>query len=453
MWYLPHHGVYNHKKPEKVRVVFDCSATYAGLSLNDCLLPGPDLTNSLVGVLSRFREHQVAFMADIESMFFQVRVPATHYDYLRFLWWPGGNLDGELKEYHMKVHLFGAISSPSICNFALRQIAIDHEAELDNTQYTLKSMPTVQSTCELVHHLSAACSSGGFRLTKFASNSVSVLNSIPKEDHSKELRCRDIDYDKLPIEHALCIQWSVENDTFNFSVMLPNKPLTRRGVLSTVSALYDPLGLVAPFILPAKKILQDLCKETSLDWDDVISEVYQNRFLKWLNDIPKLQHVSLKRCFKPETCKKVTSSQIHIFADASTIGYGAVAYLCQSDGEAIYSSFLIGKARLAPSKATTIPRLELTAATVAVHLGHMMQKELDIPILNTYYHTDSTTVLYYISSEHRRFPVFVTNRVQQIRDCTDPQQWRYVDTSILPQKSHITTLVIRDVHQQLGGIM
>ena len=74
VWYIPHHGIY-HAKKQKIRVVFDCSAKYEGISLNDMLLPGPDLTNSLVGVLMRFRQDHVAFMADIETMFHQVRVP------------------------------------------------------------------------------------------------------------------------------------------------------------------------------------------------------------------------------------------------------------------------------------------------------------------------------------------------------------------------------------------
>ena len=54
-WYIPHHGVYHPKKPDKIRIVFDCSAEFKGESLNDHLLKGPDLTNTLIGVLSRFR--------------------------------------------------------------------------------------------------------------------------------------------------------------------------------------------------------------------------------------------------------------------------------------------------------------------------------------------------------------------------------------------------------------
>lgn len=127
VWYIPHHGIYHPRKPQKIRVVFDCSAKHQGTSLNDQLMQGPDLTNSLVGVLTRFRQDRMAFMADIEAMFHQVRVPDEQCDFLRFLWWPDGNLEAVIQEYQMTVHLFGAASSSSCCNFALKQTAEDTE--------------------------------------------------------------------------------------------------------------------------------------------------------------------------------------------------------------------------------------------------------------------------------------------------------------------------------------
>lgn len=112
IWYIPHHGDY-HPKKHKLRVVFDCGASYQGKSLNARFLQGPDLTNSLVGVLTRFRQRSIVFMTDIEAMFDQVKVLEDDTDLLRFLWWPDGNLNNELEDYKMVVHIFGATSSPS----------------------------------------------------------------------------------------------------------------------------------------------------------------------------------------------------------------------------------------------------------------------------------------------------------------------------------------------------
>ena len=90
-------------------------------------MQGPDLTNGLLGVLLRFREKPIAIMADIESMFSQVRVPEHQQNYQRFLWRPNGDLHKVIKEYKMCKHTFGTISSPSCSNFALRKTTAEGE--------------------------------------------------------------------------------------------------------------------------------------------------------------------------------------------------------------------------------------------------------------------------------------------------------------------------------------
>ena len=122
VWYVPHFGVRHHKKPEKLRVVFDCSAQFSGQCLNDHLLSGPDQLNSLIGVLHRFRQGQVAVMGDIQRMFHSFFVRPTDRDYLRFLWFRDREMT-EVVQYRMCVHLFGARSSPGVATFGLRMAA------------------------------------------------------------------------------------------------------------------------------------------------------------------------------------------------------------------------------------------------------------------------------------------------------------------------------------------
>ena len=126
VWYLPHHAVVNPNK-EKPRIVFDCAAQHHGVSLNSKVLQGPDFTNKLVGVLTRFRLHQVALMADVEAMFHQVRVKTDDQDALRFLWWPQGKRSEAPQAYRMTVHLFGGTWSPSCCTYAMHRTVQDHE--------------------------------------------------------------------------------------------------------------------------------------------------------------------------------------------------------------------------------------------------------------------------------------------------------------------------------------
>ena len=129
VWYIPHHGVYHPKKPNKIHVVFDCAAEYKSESLNKHLLQGPDLTNNLTGVLCRFRQEPIAFMCDIEAMFHQVKVSEEFRGLLCFFWWEDGDLTKEPKEYRMTVHLFGTTSSPGCANFTLKSTANDFEEE------------------------------------------------------------------------------------------------------------------------------------------------------------------------------------------------------------------------------------------------------------------------------------------------------------------------------------
>ena len=117
VWRIPHHGVLEPRK-NKLRVVFDLTAKCEGVALNDQLLQGPDMANSLVGVLARFRKEDVALMADIEAMFYRVLIPKSQRSFCRFFWWKDGDLDGKLEEYEMCAHVCGAVSSGAYTHYA-----------------------------------------------------------------------------------------------------------------------------------------------------------------------------------------------------------------------------------------------------------------------------------------------------------------------------------------------
>lgn len=199
------------------RVVFDCSAKHKGESLNAHLLQGPDLTNKLLGVHCRFRKEQVAFMCDIEQMFFQFKVNPEHRDYLRFLWWENGNLSEPPVDFRMSVHLFGAASSPGCANFGLKRIADDHEAEFgtDVANFVrrdfyvddgVKSVPTIEEAVHIIENTKEMLRSGGLRLHKFLSSSKNVLQHIPLADRAQGLKDIDVLQDQLPVERVLGVQ-------------------------------------------------------------------------------------------------------------------------------------------------------------------------------------------------------------------------------------------------------
>ena len=125
VWYLPHLDVYHPKKPDQVRVVFDCRALYNSQSLNKNVLQGPDQLNSLIGVLTSFSKEDVALTCDMKQMFHSFHITTSHRDFLHFLWFENNDLDGAISEFRMNVHLFGAVSSPAATIVFTRQQKLD----------------------------------------------------------------------------------------------------------------------------------------------------------------------------------------------------------------------------------------------------------------------------------------------------------------------------------------
>ncbi len=213
------------------------------------------------------------------------------------------------------------------------------------------------------------------------------------------------------------------------SSKLPSRPLTRRGILSVISSIYDPLGFLSPVILRAKIILQDLCRER-IGWDSIIPVVYAQQWTSWLEELHELEKFEVRRCLKPERFGEVTSAQMHHFSDASERGYGIVSYLfLKNDQQLVHSFLLMSKARVTPIKCITIPRLEHTAATLASRMDKLWKEELKMQFEDSVYWTDSTSVLKYIRNETSRFKCFVANRVAEIRKASEITQWRYVNSS------------------------
>lgn len=131
----------------------------------------------------------------------------------------------------------------------------------------LKSVASEQEAILIIKDLTDVCLTGGFQFTKSVSNKRAVLQTVPEEYRAHGIKFMYLDKDQLPMERALGLWWCVESDTFKFKMTIKDHPCTRRGVLSTVSSVYDPLGFLAPFTLTAKVLLQELCR-TRCGWDD-----------------------------------------------------------------------------------------------------------------------------------------------------------------------------------------
>ena len=447
-WYLPHFGVYHPRKPGKIRVVFDSAAETDGVSLNKLLLSGPDLTNSLLGVLLRFRRGPVALMTDIEQMFHSFIVSEDHRDFLRFFWYKDNSPDQEVIEYRMKVHLFGNTSSPAIATCGLRKTALDGEQEYgtDAREFVekdfyvddgLKSMSNSEEAIDLLRRTKAMLAAANLRLHKIASNDPKVTQAFAAEDQASDLRDLDLHGDAVPVQRSLGVFWDLQTDNFTFRVTDEVKPFTRRGVLSVTNSLYDPLGIAAPVVIKAKMLLRamtaSLKRHPLDDWDKPLPEQYRSAWEAWRKSLSDLTEVKVPRAYASVSLSEASRLEIHTFCDASVEAIAAVSYIkvFQKDAQ-VHVSFVFGKAKLAPPHATTIPRLELCAAVLGIEITEVVIEELAVQPHSVMYYTDSKVTLGYILNETRRFYVYVGNRVQRIRKSSSPDQWRYVATDLNP---------------------
>lgn len=452
-WYLPHHAVINPNKPGKVRTVFDAAATVKGQSLNKKLCTGPDLLNNLVGILIRFRIGSVAIAADIEAMYHQVRLKDDDTDAVRFLW--KESIDGPLKHLKMLVHIFGATDSPCCASYALRRTVDDNESKFSkevvdaarNSFYMddlMKSTNNEESGYVLATELRQLMKLGGFNLVKFISNSNKLMKRLPKEILARPVDSIFIENSEEGkiIERVLGVKWNLSDDTFTFTSSPSKVHVTKRGILSVASSIFDPLGFIAPFVVRAKIILQELWR-IKVGWDDEVPENIKNQWIEWLDELKHLPEVSVARQYGPEG-----QYQLHIFCDASELAFAAVAYLRILNNNDVTCSLLMSKSRLAPLKVITLPRLELQAAVLAVRLKIFIMKEINLKIEYCRLWTDSTIVLQYLNQSSKRFKTFVANRIAEILDYSTVEEWSHVPGSLNPADWSTRGMKIRELMEK-----
>nr|XP_055053759.1 uncharacterized protein LOC129438884 [Misgurnus anguillicaudatus] len=459
-WYLPMFGVYHPKKPGQIRVVFDSSAQHQGVSLNDVLLTGPNVNNSLLGVLLRFRKERVAVMADIQQMFHSFVVAKEHRNFLRFLWYDNNDLDNKVMEYQMRVHVFGNSPSPAVAIHGLRMAALAGEKDygsearhfVERNFYVddgLISLSTEEEAIKLLKTTQEMLAVSILHLHKIASNKVEVMKAFPAEDLAKELRNLDLKTGLPPVQRSLGVSWDMSEDVFIFQVADQVRPYSRRGVLSMINSLFDPLGFAAPVIIQGRLLLRALTTE-SCDWDAPLPDEKFKEWKVWRDSLKELEHVKVPRTYATISLCQAQRKEMCVFCDASTNAIAAVAYsrVINTSGN-VEVGFMFGKAKLAPRPEISVPRLELCAAVLAVEIAETIEDEIDTKLDAVTFYSDSKVVLGYICNESRKFYVYVNNRVQRIRKSTCPDQWKYVPTDQNPADQATRSVLAADLPQSM----
>ena len=434
---IPTHPVY---KPDalstKTRIVMNASSKCksTGKSLNDCLYQGPTLLPDLVHILLNFRVFRYVTVCDISKMFWRIKIKPPDSDCLRFLWQWGKNDPVSL--YRALSVTFGVISAPFQAiwtvlfhcdNFELdfpRAVeAVRKTLYMDDASGLQNSREEAVLTTREIYDLFQLAS---MQPHKWNSNDLSILEDakIPREFWAE-----------VDVQKILGLQWDVKLDTveFDFSKIVDDSPdelQTKRLLIQQAAKIFDPTGLISPFTLKAKLLFQ-LCWKHEIGWDDPLPVVVAEEWAEWRSQI-----VSLGKLTQPRMvgCSE-GKAWLAIFADASTLAYGACVYLVQEKARLIFSKTRVAPLKM-PQKAgekLTIARMELLASMIAVRVANYVLKALPKGFVDRCeYFTDSLITLYRIRNGPDGYKVWVANRLAEICNRSSKENWHFVPGQLNP---------------------
>ena len=411
VWYLPIHVVTHPDKPGKYRVCQDGSAKVGMTHLNGHLCTGPDLLNGLVGILLRFRRHEVAVSSDIRGFFHMIHVEEEDIAAFRFLFFKDESMT-DIIELESTVHIFGAGSSPPVANFTLK-----HHAEQMREKYgnevadlikasfyvddCLSSFPDVDKAREMRQKLTAALLEGGFELTKWASSHPEVLIDDPislpphsqanlNQERSAEKEEKD---DEIPLEvtnqdgdQSLSLSEEIESTLREENVVESTKQFTqptahpqigkvlgvgyghgddsiyirvtdrakvevktKRGMLRLVHSVFDPTGIAAPLVVTGRLFFQR-ANELVSSWDEQLPDEILIPFNKWRETLCELENIKIPR-WTSAPAYRDSMSDLCVFSDSSKDAYGIVIYVRRhlKDNDKAHVAQLFAKALVVPT--------------------------------------------------------------------------------------------------------
>ena len=329
-YYIIHHGVF---KPNSVstplRIVFNTSATFGKISMNECLAKGPSLLNNLYGILLRFRFHPFAFIGDISKMYHSIDIHLPDQMVHLFLW-RDFQLDNEPDTYAMTVVNMGDKPSATIAQIALRKTA-EREAKqypesaqiiLDNSYMddVLGGAKGDAQGKKRMSEISEILAKAGFIIKEWIYPGCQRQHSTSKDQRQVQLLMGVKESEEKPTESVLGMIWNIESDTLCITHNGIKDIFTMRSVLSTINSIYDPLGLLTPLTIRAKIVMRKLwVYEPKLDWDDELPQSLQSEWRNILHDI------QFQRPVTPSNV--IENPMLVIFADGSGQANGTAAYI------------------------------------------------------------------------------------------------------------------------------
>ena len=426
-FYLPHYGILRQGvSGVKLRIVFDASMkTENGASLNDVLLPGPNIQSDLRDHLIRFGFHRYVMSADIVKMYRQIRVNFPGRDYQHIFWRESPN--DAIQVFRLTTVTDGQTCSPFLALRVIDQIAFEEGArftlgaEIARSRYMddfFFGDDDVDRLIEKRNQLSDILASAGMELSKWASNISSIESAESKS----------INLENSNVVKTLGLRWLTNRDVFTF--VYPNSATlsySRRSLLSEASRIFDPLGYVSPVVIRFKILFQQTWLR-KLGWDENVPEEIKSQWIDIRNDLNDLEHLEIPRYMGAGD--KIT---IHGFCDASLKSYASALYTRIEDGAGnVTVRLLCSKTKLAPIKSISIARLELCGAHLLAKTANGVKDNFNGRNPEFYLWSDSKVVLAWLQSPPSRWATFVANRCSHILELMPNVLWGYVPSGQNP---------------------
>lgn len=430
-YFLCHHAVFKQdSESTKLRVVFDGSAaTSSGFSVNDLQMVGPNVQDSLLSIILRARQYKYLLTGDIEKMYRQVLVNEEDRDLQLILW--RDDESRPIKTLRLNTITYGTASASYLSTRCLWQIGEECGNEQIKTiiqkDFYVDDLITGCDDAEqlkfILNSVKSTLRKGCFKLRKFKTNLPSIFESTDLNTQENLTLSES--------SSTLGLGWNPSSDKLNFPTIIPNKndKITKRSIMSASCKIFDPLGLLSPFVILSKMLLQTMWQQR-LDWDQPVPNEIQTSWLELQNNMPLLSKIEIPRSV---VCDSPILIEMHSFSDASLSGFGTCVYVRSiSRNNEVTVRLLCAKSKVTSLKPTTVPRLELCAALLAARLCNTVKESIRYEFDRIIHWCDSTTVLAWLTGNPNKLKTFVANRVGEIVETTKPSSWRYVPTDQNP---------------------